>query len=255
MPKNRLVLICVMATLAFSMLALLAGGCGGDKAEQARKHLEKGVEFFHQKQMEEALEEVQKAIQLDPEYAEAHFHLGGFYHTLKDYMTAINQYKKVLRIDPDYPQAHTALANVYYELGLTAWGKSVKLDRKSFWLPDTLRKLPYQDRTELEKLIEQYYTQVRSDTSNAETFSKISQANFILAAEEYEEAVQANASDTSAQLYLGLTYSEQGYHHKAMAQYELLKELSPNAADMLMSILKQKEREKEQMEQIKKSGT
>jgi hypothetical protein len=40
-----------------------------------------------------------------------------------------------------------------------------------------------------------------------------------------------------------------------MAQYEVLKKISPNAAELLLSVLTQKEREKEQIEQFKKAGS
>lgn len=241
--------------LALSVLAFLLGGCGGDKREQARKHLKIGVQYFEEKEMDEALTELRKAVELDPEFAEARFNLGGLYHALKAYSLAIKEYQEVLRLDPAYPRIHTSFANLYYERGLMAWGRAVKFDRLAFWLPDTTRKLPYEGTDGLLKLIDQYQNTVKSDTVDAETFSKLSQAYFILAEGEYQSAVQANAADTTAQLYLGLTYSELGYRDKAMARYETLKKLSPNAAELLLSVLTQKEREKEQIEEFKKAGT
>ena len=124
----------------------------------------------------------------------------------------------------------------------------------TYWLPDTLRQLPFKDRDELVKLIEEYQNKSRADTVNAETFSKLSQASFLLAAEEYHKAIQVDSLDTTAQLYLGLTYSEQGYPHKAMAQYEILKKLAPDAGELLLSVLKQKEKEKQHLEELKKGG-
>jgi Tfp pilus assembly protein PilF len=245
----------VGVVLAISVIAFFLWGCKGkDNKEQAQKHLEVGVQHFKEKELEEALKELKKAVELDPGYADAHYHLGGLYHALKAYGAAISEYKEVRRLDPAYPRIHTSFANLYYERGLMAWGRAVKFDRISFWLPDTTRKLPYEDKDGLLKLIEEYSDKVRSDTSDAETFSKLSQAYFVLAAEEYEKAVQANASDTTAQLYLGLTYSEQGYSQKAMAQYKILKKLFPNGADLLIGVLNQKEKEKERLEEIKKRG-
>ena len=241
--------------LGLSLLAFLLSGCGGDKKEQARQHLKVGVQYFEEKEMDEALRELKKAVELDPDFADAHFNLGGLYHALKAYSLAIKEYQEVQRLDPAYPRIHTSFANLYYERGLMAWGRAVKFDRLAFWLPDTTRELPFESKDELLKLIEQYQNTVRSDTADAETFSKLSQAYFVLAEEEYLKAVQANAADTTAQLYLGLTYSERGYRNRAMAQYEVLKKISPNAAELLLSVLTQKEREKDQIEQFKKAGT
>lgn len=118
--------------------------------------------------------------------------------------------------------------------------------------PDTLRQLPFEDKAELLKLIEEYQNKLNTDTVDAETFSKLSQAYFICAVEEYQKAIQANPSDTAAQFYLGLTYSEQGYPQRAMAQYEILKKLDPRAGEQLLAMLKQKEKENQELEKLKK---
>ena len=239
--------------LVVSLFLFFSGGCG-KKAEQAKKHFDLGVQYLEEHQGEEAHRELRRAIQLDPDYADAHFYLGGLFHAGKAYIAGIKEYEEVLRINPHYPRIYTAFGNLHYERGLRAWGKATKLDRLTYWLPDTLRQLPFKDRDELVKLIEEYQNKSRADTVNAETFSKLSQASFLLAAEEYHKAIQVDSLDTTAQLYLGLTYSEQGYPHKAMAQYEILKKLAPDAGELLLSVLKQKEKEKQHLEELKKGG-
>jgi tetratricopeptide (TPR) repeat protein len=234
---------------------VLLSACGGmDKKGEAEKHFKIGVQYFEEHQLEEALKELRLAVKLNPEHADAHYNLGGLYHLVKAYSQAIKEYEEVLRIDPNYPRIHTAFANLYYVRGLMAWGRAVKMDRITFWLPDTTRKLPFEDKDGLVELIQEYHNRVDVDTADAETFSKLSQAYFVLAAEEYQKAVQASAVDTTAQLYLGLTYSEQGYPDKAMTQHEILKKLDPNSAELLITILQQKEKEKTQIEESPKGG-
>jgi cytochrome c-type biogenesis protein CcmH/NrfG len=239
--------------LALGILGLSLLGCGPNKKEEARKHLKIGMQYAEEKQMDHALPELRRAVELDPANADARFGLGQVYHALKAYSRAVGEFEEVMRLDPNFPKVHTALANLYYERGLMAWGRAVKFDRMSFWFPDTLRKLPYENRDGLVKLIEEYQNTVRSDTVDAETYSKLSQAYFILAGEEYQKAVQADSTDSTAQLYLGLTYSEQGYPQKAMAQYEVVKKLSPSMAELLMAILNQKDKEREQMTEYKEN--
>jgi hypothetical protein len=124
----------------------------------------------------------------------------------------------------------------------------------AYWLPDTTRKLPFKDKAELTHLVQEYLNKVNVDSADGETFSKLSQAYFILAGDEYELAVKADSRDTTAQLYLGMTYSELGYPDKAWARYEVIKQFDPNAAELLNTVLKQKEKEKEDMEKAKKQG-
>jgi Tfp pilus assembly protein PilF len=236
-----------------SLCLLFALGCG-ENTDQAQKHVDLGLQYFEEEEMEEALKEFRQAIQLDPDNADAHYYLGGLYHATRAYTASINQYQKVLQINPYYPKIHTAIANVHYERGLKAWGIAVKLDRTTYWFPDTLRKLPFDTKEELMQLIEGYQNKLRADSIDAETFSKLSQAYYILAVEEYQKAIQADSTDTTAQLYLGLTYSEQGYPHNAESQYEITKRLDSNQADILRNFLDQKKREKEQAERVKKEN-
>lgn len=234
-----------------SLFLLVSGGCK-KKSDQARNHVEAGLEHFKRQEMQEALKEFKQAVQLDPINADAHFYLGGIYHAARAYSASIREYGEVLRINPGYPRIHTAIANVYYERGLKAWGKAVKLDRVAYWLPDTLRQLPFKNRDELLGLIGGYEGTVKADSGDAETFSMLSQAYFLLAADKYETAVKADPADTTGQLYLGLTYSEQGYPYKAMAQYEITKKLDSNQGELLLAVLKQKERERQNLEEAKK---
>jgi len=236
--------------LLLSVSLLFTGSCR-KKMEQAKKHFDQGVQYETEEKVEEAMGEFKQAIQLEPEYADAHFHLGGLYQMVRAYNFAIEEYEKVLHIQPSYPRIHTALANLYYERGLRAWGRAIKFDWLTFLHPDTLRQLPFEDRTELLKLIGQYQNKVNADTADAETFSKLSQAYYLLAEEAYQSAIQANPSDTAAQLYLGLIYSEQGYPYKAMAQYDILRELDPRAGEQLLTMLKLKEKENQDLEKSK----
>jgi tetratricopeptide (TPR) repeat protein len=235
------------------VIMLLIGACK-TKVEQAKEHFDKGVQLETQNMMEEALQEFKQAIQLDPNYADAHFHLGSVYHYLEAYTLAIDEYEKVIQINPNYPKGHTALANVYYVQGIRGWGKAVKLDQSKYWQADTLRQLPFKDRADLVKLMEDYLNKLKTDADNAEIISKLSQAYYLLAVEEYQKAIQVNSSDTAALLYLGLTYSELGYPQKVMAQYESLKKVDSRSAELLDDMLKQKEKEEQYLEELKKKG-
>ena len=252
--------------------------------DKAKKHYELGVEYHQQELADQAIEELQKATKIDPnyaearyelgvlyqekedhktafqefkqavtinpDYAEAHFRLGTIYHTLRGYSQAITEFEEVLRINPNFPRIHTAIGNVYYERGVRAWGAAIKLDW-SYLLADTLTEISYKNKDELKKAIDNYLTIVESDTSNPATFSKLSQAYFTCAQDEYQKAIATDSSDTAAQLQLGLTFSERGYQNKAMDQYEILKNLNPRAADMLLQVIRQKEQE---LKDLKKRG-
>jgi Tfp pilus assembly protein PilF len=244
----------MMALVGLFLLSGCGGG-GGNKTGQAEEHFKLGAQYFADKQMEDALRELKKALELNPEHTHARYYLGSLYHTAKAYSWALKEYKELLRIDPNYPRIHTGFANLYYERGLMAWSRAVKRDQMAYWLPDTTRELPFKDKDGLFELVQEYHNKIEVDSADAETYSKLSQAYFILAGEEYEIAVKADPKDTTAQLYLGMTYSEQGYPYKAWSQHEVLKEFDPSAAELLRTILEQKEKEESDMKQAKKQGS
>lgn len=55
------------------------------------------------------------AIEINPNYAEGHNHLGVYYTRNKKYTEAINSFKKALQINFAFVDAHYNLANVYME--------------------------------------------------------------------------------------------------------------------------------------------
>lgn len=226
--------------------------CSSKKTEQAKKHFDQALQFEDQKMLDDALKEYQEAIKLNPKYADAHFRLGALYHTFNSFSSALDEYNKVLHIDPKYPGIHTVIAHVYYVRGMNAWVRAMNLDQLTYGEADTTRELPYKDKNDLTTLINEFQNTLKTDTTNALTFSKLSQANYILAVDEYQKGIQANPSDTGAILYMALTFSEQGYPQKAMAEYDVLQKVDPRTASVLMTMLKQKEQEKLYYEELRK---
>ncbi|HIL30205.1 MAG TPA: tetratricopeptide repeat protein, partial [Dehalococcoidia bacterium] len=60
-----------------------------------------------------------KAIQLEPT-ASRYTYRGISYYNLEQYQTAINDYTTAIQLDPDYAWAHYIRAFVYRNLGQTA---------------------------------------------------------------------------------------------------------------------------------------
>ena len=278
------ILIWAGLILLINCFLFCSAGCK-KKMDKAKKHYELGVEYHKQELADQAIEELQQAIKIDPNYAEAHYELGVLYHekenykaafrefqqavksnpdyaeahfrlgiiyqVLKGYGQAITEFEEVLKIDPNFLWVHTAIGNVYYERGIKALMRAIKFDW-SYLVPDTLKETSYKNKDELKKAIDNYLTTIESDTANAAAFSKLSQAYFTWAQDEYQQAIAVDSSDTIAQLQLGLTFSERGYQNKAMNQYEVLKNLDPRAAEMLLQVLRQKEQE---AKALKKRGS
>ena len=62
----------------------------------------RGAAYYYLGQYQRAIEDYDKAIQLDPDYATAYYNRGGSYSDLAQYQRAIEGFDKAIQLDPDY---------------------------------------------------------------------------------------------------------------------------------------------------------
>lgn len=76
-----------------------------------------GTIYFYQgeERYGEAIPLFQKAIQLDPNFANAYFNLGQIYHELEDYAKAEDNLSSFVEIKPRDPLGFNALGNLYWD--------------------------------------------------------------------------------------------------------------------------------------------
>ena len=67
-------------------------------------------------EVNEALEEFKKAIQLNPRYAQAHIELGSAYHALTRYSDASDSMKQAIALQPRNGVSHSLLGEAYLHL-------------------------------------------------------------------------------------------------------------------------------------------
>jgi tetratricopeptide (TPR) repeat protein len=63
---------------------------------------------------DDAINNIKKALEIDPEMADAHYYLGVIYASKNMYEEAIAENKKVLVVNPDYANAHFNLGTIYH---------------------------------------------------------------------------------------------------------------------------------------------
>jgi len=82
-------------------------------AQDAQTYYKNGYIYFTQENYEQAEQHYKKAIELDPNFEEAHYWLGKVYRQIGDYSQAVEQWKKVLEINPKNPYAFSYLASSF----------------------------------------------------------------------------------------------------------------------------------------------
>lgn len=96
--------------LFIAVLALAA--CGGADERKAR-YFEKGQDYLQQKDYEKALVEFKNVLQIDPRYAEAHYHLGKTQEGLGDYKKAYSAYAKATELDPQNISSMVGMGRIH----------------------------------------------------------------------------------------------------------------------------------------------
>ena len=99
----------LLKTLVFASLLLFIS-CGNNP-EKSRLYYDKGVDYLYHSQFEEAIENLDKAIEYQSDNSEAYFHRGCAKYNNYQKEEALEDYNKTLELDPEYLQA-------YFNIGL-----------------------------------------------------------------------------------------------------------------------------------------
>ena len=96
----------VDATVAVAVSATRAAVAATIKAPI--NHFEKGDDYRIAKQYENAIQEFNEAIRIEPDYVHAYQNRGVSYYFLDQYETAIADFTKAIRLDPDNALAYAS---------------------------------------------------------------------------------------------------------------------------------------------------
>jgi tetratricopeptide (TPR) repeat protein len=78
-------------------------------------YLNKAMALGKEQKYAEAILEMQKGLEVDPDNAEIWYNIGGAYYTVKDYQKALEAWEKTLQLKPDHQLArngYTILKNM-----------------------------------------------------------------------------------------------------------------------------------------------
>ncbi len=91
-----------------------------------------GVAYHHMFDLNDAKLYYQRAIKLDPNYAQAINNLGAIYHAEKNYKQAERLYRKAIKLNPNSPLFYSNLGTAYFFQGNTK--KGAEAYRQAFTL-------------------------------------------------------------------------------------------------------------------------
>ena len=117
------------------ILLLTAGtiNAAEKSVELSKKHLKKGVSFIKNKELEKAIDEFKKAIELNPSDGASYYNLGICYLRLGRFQEAVKPLETYVTFHPDKAFAYYNLGYVYTKIGekdksLIAYNKALQLN-------------------------------------------------------------------------------------------------------------------------------
>lgn len=81
----------------------------GENSQFAEPYFYRGHCYFMAERLDLALQDLQKAVEIDSTHAQAHFYLGSINEYYQDLQTALMHYQKAVDAQPDFPEALVAV--------------------------------------------------------------------------------------------------------------------------------------------------
>ena len=107
--------------LIFSIIILLICTCtesNFDGVDETTKWFQGGNNAGDKKEYDKAIECYQKAIEINPDFADAYYNMGIAYRHKENYDKAIECYQKVIEIDPEDADAYNNMGVAYCQKGM-----------------------------------------------------------------------------------------------------------------------------------------
>ena len=202
------------AALALALAAALTA-CTHTPTEREQQGSESrydlGVLAQQQGRLQEAYTEFERAVELNPDNADAHHALGILLHLAFDRPEeAIKHYEKAIEVRPTFSEAKTNLGNVYLSTG--RYDDAIRLYKEA--LNDMLYPTPY----------------IAQNNLGWALYKKGDKAQ---ALQNIKAAVTTNPQFCLGFKNLGLIAEESGDAAEACRQYTRYREACPDAADAL----------------------
>jgi tetratricopeptide (TPR) repeat protein len=234
---------CVFALLLALPIALVASGCNSEASKA--QHVSRGETYLKAKQFQEASLEFRSALQIDDRMPAAHWGLARAYEGLERISDALDELKRAVDLDPNNLEARVKLGNYYLASNTSPAEAIAEAERLA---KEILQKDPNyieghillasvlfrQDQTHPEKALAELNRAIEIDPKRVESYLSLARFYISLkdedkAEETYRRAILIN--DGSA-----LAHKEHGkflvqVNRRAEAERELKRAVEVEPAD------------------------
>ena len=196
-------------------------------------------------QIEGSAKMFQTAVNIKPDYAEAHKNLGIVLKDLGRLDESIESLKRALAINSNYVDAHYNLANIFKEKGqfdnaIKSYENAIAINPSFVDAHNNLGNL-FKDLGETDKAIKSYIKAIEISPQFAHAHNNLGIAlvdheRFDDAVKSYKKAIDINPQFAEAHNNLGNVFKELRQLNDAIKQYKIAISLNPNSAEALYNL-------------------
>ena len=206
----------------------------------AKEYLRRGIEAEQRGQDSEAIQDLTKAIELRPDYADAYCFRGRAYRSQGEHDRAIQDSTKAIELKPDYAEAYYIRGAAYIIQG--EHDRAIQDSTKAIELkPDyanayLARGAAYYSKGEYDHAIEYLTKAIELKPELAEAYGLRGRVYLIQgehdhAIEYLTKAIELKPDHANAYYFRGRAYHSQGEHDRAIQDYTKAIELKPDHAN------------------------
>ncbi len=202
-------------------------------------YIKRGNDYYELKEHEKAIEDYNKAIELNPNVSQAYYNRGLAYGELKEYEKAIEDYNNAIELNPNDAHAYNNRGTAYdglqqHKKAIEDYNKAIELN-PNLTLVYNNRGTAYGGLQQHKKAIEDYNKALELNPlyalayiNRGNTYGELTEHE--KAIEDYSKAIELNPTYAHAYNNRGTVYYELKEHEKAIGDYNKAIELNPTYA-------------------------
>ncbi|MCA2812917.1 MAG: tetratricopeptide repeat protein [Microcystis sp. M090S1] len=211
-----------------------------DLAPRAAWYVNRGILYRRQQKYELALDDYNKAIELNPNHANAYNNRGNLYQDLQKYELALDDFNKAIEINPNFAILYYNRGVLYrlqekYDLALSDYSKAIDIN-PNFAEAYVNRGLLYQeDKKKYDLALSDINKAIELNPNYAEAYYNRgllykNLQKYDLALSDWNKAIDINPNLAEAYVNRGVLYRLQEKYDLALSEYNQAIDINPKFA-------------------------